>query len=69
MSEKNKSNIDLTKIDNIEFSDIDHNDYPKYTDAYICSADHDGKEMKEEQLDELNEDYGFVHEELQSYLN
>ena len=53
-------NYDL--IDNIEIVGIDTNDYPDFCDAFICSADYNGKAMTEEQLEALNEDYSFVHD-------
>jgi hypothetical protein len=53
-------NYDL--IDNIEIDGIDTNDYPDFTDAFISSADYNGVEMTDEQLEALNEDYGFVHD-------
>jgi len=53
-------NYDL--IDNIEVDGIDTNDYPDFTDAFISSADYNGVEMTDEQLEALNEDYGFVHD-------
>jgi hypothetical protein len=31
-------NIDLAKINNIEFAGIDNKDYPDYCDSYISSA-------------------------------
>jgi hypothetical protein len=31
-------NIDLAKINNIEFAGIDNKDYPDYVDSYISSA-------------------------------
>jgi hypothetical protein len=60
---------DTSKIDNIVFEGIDHNDYPDYVDAFIVSADYDGKPMDDIQLDELNEDSEFVHEKLFDYLH
>ena len=60
--------MDYSKIDNIEFSDIDPNDHPKYCDAYICDADYNGKEMSEKQLDEINGNSDFVYEKLLEYL-
>jgi len=53
-------NYDL--IDNIEVDGIYTNDYPDFTDAFISSADYNGVEMTDEQLEALNEDYGFVHD-------
>ena len=49
-------------IDNIEIDGIDTNDYPDFTDAFIASADYNGVEMTDEQLEALNEDYSFVHD-------
>ena len=53
-------NYDL--IDNIEVDGIDTNDYPDFCDAFISSADYNGVEMTDEQLEALNEDYDFVHD-------
>ena len=55
-------------IDNIEVDGIDTKDYPAFCDAFIASADYDGKEMTEEQLDELNENSDFVYECVQNHL-
>jgi len=59
-------NYDL--IDNIEVDGIDTNDYPDFCDAFIVSADYDGVEMTEEQLEALNEDYSFVHDCVYTHL-
>jgi hypothetical protein len=59
-------NYDL--IDNIEIDGIDTNDYPDFCDAFIVSADYEGKPMTEEQLDILNEDYSFVHDCVYRHL-
>jgi hypothetical protein len=52
-------------IENIEVEGIHLIDYPDFCDAYIASADYNGKEMTDEQLDELNEDSDFVYECVQ----
>jgi len=54
--------FDYDKIDNVVVDGIHHLDYPDYCDAFIDSADYNGKEMTDEQLDELNEDYELVYE-------
>jgi len=54
--------MDYKLIDNIEVDDIDTSDYPDFCDAFISSADYNGKPMTDDQLDELNEDSDFVHE-------
>tara|TARA_R100000541_G_scaffold13752_2_gene23064 strand:+ start:2067 stop:2252 length:186 start_codon:yes stop_codon:yes gene_type:complete len=53
-------NYDL--INNIELDGIDTNDYPDFSDAYIVSAEYDGEAMSDEQIDNLNDDYDFVHD-------
>jgi hypothetical protein len=66
---KEQSNLlDYKKISNIEFVGINHNDAPDYCDAYIVSAEYDGEEMTETQIEELNDDRGFVYESLMDYL-
>jgi len=54
--------LDTELIDNIEVDGIDTADYPDFADAYIASADYDGTPMTEQQLDEVNSMYDFVHE-------
>ena len=58
----------MNVLDDIEIDDIDMNDYPDFCDAFIASADYDGKPMTDEQLDELNEDSDFVYECVQNHL-
>ena len=54
--------FDFDKITNVVLDGIHHWDYPDYCDAFIDSADYDGREMTDEELDELNEDYELIHE-------
>ena len=54
--------FDYEKITNVVLDGIHHWDYPDYCDAFIDSADYDGKEMTDEQLNELNEDYELINE-------
>ena len=60
--------MDYKLIDNIEVDGIDTRDYPDFSDAFIASADYDGKPMTDEQLEELNEDSDFVYECVQNHL-
>ena len=60
--------MDYKLIDNIEIDGIDTKDYPDFCDAYISSADYDGKPMTDEQLDELNEDGDYVYGHIMDYL-
>jgi len=54
--------MDLTKIDNIVFSGINYGDAMDFCDAYIESADYDGREMTEHEIIDLPGD--FVYEKL-----
>ena len=54
--------FDYKLISNVSLDGLDHSDHPKYCDAFIDSADYDGKKMTDEQLDLLNEDYELVSE-------
>lgn len=60
--------MDYKKIDNIEIDGIDSRDYPDFCDAYISSADYNGEEMTDEQLEEINNDSEFVYESVMSHL-
>ena len=62
-------NLDYKLISNIQFDGIDHKDYPDYCDAYIVSAEYNGEQMTEEQIEELNDDRDFVYESLMDYLH
>lgn len=60
--------MDITKINNIEFDGVDYKDAPDFCDAFIISADYNGKKMTDEQLNIINENSDFVHEQLYNYL-
>lgn len=60
--------MNYEKIDNVQLDDVHTWDYPKFCDAFISYAELDGVEMTEQQLDELNDDYGFLEKEIQKYL-
>jgi hypothetical protein len=61
--------LDLNKVDNLEFDGIDFSDYPDFVDAFLVSADYDGKEMTEEQIDYLNDEHrDFVNEQVFSSI-
>jgi len=60
--------MDYKLIDNIEVEGIDYKDYPDFCDAFISSADYNGKPMTDEQLEELNEDIDFVYDCVKNHL-
>jgi len=59
--------MDYKKIDNVELDGL-NNGYNDFADAFIITADYDGKEMTEGQLDILNEDSDFVYQCIQKQL-
>lgn len=62
-------NIDFTKIANVEVDGIDLNDYPDFVDAFITSAEYEGRPMTSEELDYINDIHlDFVHECVYNYL-
>lgn len=60
--------MNYSRVDNIEIEGIDHSDAPDFCDAFIASADYNGREMTDDELDELNEDSDFVYQSLLDYL-
>jgi hypothetical protein len=65
--------IVLSEVQDIKFSGIDNSDYPDYSDAFIESATYKNREMNQEEIDELTDDYPeFIYNELmntQPFLN
>ena len=61
--------IDLSKLTNLEFDGVNHNDYPDYCDAYLSSAELNGEELTLDELEYINENnVDFVYDELMKYL-
>ena len=60
--------LDYSKITDIEVDGIDRSDYPDFCDAYIASAQYDGREMTEEELNELNKDSSFIYEQVEKRI-
>ena len=58
---EDKEVLDYDDIDNVFVGGVIMSDYPKFTDAFIDSADYRGEAMTEEQLDILNEDSDFIY--------
>ena len=54
--------MELDKISNIELGGIDTNDYPDFVDAFIESAEYDGVELTDAEIDELNCNSEFVYQ-------
>lgn len=60
--------MDKSKITDVFVSGIDHKDYPDYVDAYIDSAQYEGRDMTDGELNQINEDHEFVYEKLISQI-
>jgi hypothetical protein len=56
--------LDYSKIEIVEIDGIDHNDYPKYCDAFISEATVDGVKATQKQLDEMNDNDQFRYESV-----
>lgn len=67
-------NLDLSKISDIEFENIDFRDSPDFVDSFIGKAfigypNGGSRELTEEELEYLNnERREFVYEKLMEYL-
>jgi len=57
--------LNLSQIENMEFEGVDFSDYPDFVDAFLVSADINGRELTEEEVDYLNDEhYEFVNESV-----
>lgn len=59
--------IDISKV-KVKSMYINTADFPDFTDSFIESAEYDGREMTDEELDKLNEDVSFVYGMIQERL-
>ncbi len=60
--------MELDKISNIKLGGIDTNDYPDFCDAYIVSAEIDGVELTDAEIEELNCNNKFVYDCVLKHL-
>jgi hypothetical protein len=61
-------NLDYSLIDNVQIDGVDTSDYPDFCDAYIVSADYDGREMSDDEIELLNDDGDFVLQQVYEYI-
>lgn len=54
--------MNYKKLRNITVEGLYWSDYPDFADAFISSAEYNGKELTENQLDEVNENSCFVQD-------
>ena len=62
--------MDITQesLDHIIVEGINTNDYPDFCDAFIASAEHEGRLLTDDELDELNKDSDFVYNCVQKQI-
>lgn len=63
------SKLNTKMIDNIVFENVDRNDHPDYSDAFISHSEVNGVPPTDKELDGLNQDSSFVHEKLLESLS
>jgi hypothetical protein len=51
------NNFDLKKLDNVQMDGVHHWDYPDFCDGFLASADYDGRELTEGELDWIADTY------------
>ena len=56
--------VDVDKLENIVVNGINQKDYPDYADAYIESAEINGRQLNENELDWLNESHPEIAHEI-----
>ena len=66
--------LDYSRIDDVEVEGIDYSDSPDFCDAYVAKAtyndpEHGYRQLTEGELDELNLDSDWVHEQVESWIH
>lgn len=61
--------MNVKNITNVEFGGIDMSDYPKFCDAYIESAEIDGRPATDAELDIMQNDGEIFYDLLTDYIH
>ena len=56
--------IDFSKIESVELDGVCVKDYPDFVDAFVTSGVYDGREMTEEEMDFISDDYDFMYNKI-----
>jgi len=57
--------LDLSKISEVEVDGVEMSDAMDFCNSYISAANYDGREMTEDELEDLNENHrDFVYEKV-----
>ncbi len=60
-----KYHFDYEKISDVDVDGIDYHDAPDFVNAYIVSADYEGRPMTDDELDDLNDNHrDFVYSKV-----
>ena len=64
--------LNYEKIDDVVVENINHDDYPDFSDAYIASAKYDDpvngrRDLTEDELESL--DSGWVHDQVWDWIH
>jgi predicted Ser/Thr protein kinase len=65
--------LDYAKIDDVEIENINYNDYPDFSDAYVMKAMYNDpktgeyRELTEDELENLDGDW--VHEQVNDWIH
>ena len=63
-------NFNIKLVSNVQVSDVCMSDYPDFCDAFVESADYDGEEMTEKELDYLMDNFSdYCHESYHESLH
>lgn len=69
MENLKQNNLDYSLVTNIVFGGMNPSDYPDFCDAYIESADYDGREMTETELEIISNDISYWYDDMiQSFI-
>ena len=73
ITKESTMSLDTKRVFDVEVEDVNTNDYPDFSDAYISYAvykEDDGsfRELTDSEYDELNDDGDFVYDAVENYL-
>jgi len=56
--------IDIREVEDLEIDGVDTKDYPDFCDAFFVSGIYQGRELTDNELDQLTEDYPEIVSEM-----
>lgn len=61
--------MNIKNITDVEFGGIDMSDYPKFCDAYIESAEINGRPATDAEIEDMTSDGNIFYELLHQYIH